>query len=264
MKKKVMIMIITISIFLVLSVGSFAESFKDVPAEHWANEAIDNLVSHGIISGYSNEIFRGDQKLSRYEMAFILHNILDMLEASSSQEIKITIDEDIFQNDELIMEYSKIEGIVDVLERMLVELEYQFNRIDDIKAERTVVLNVEEKDPRIAYKQSLLPIFGPYAAANYVVSTPAINPYQDYNSDLKHKARAQMLFNIGEIGAGIILDIMTNDNRHPLSFTITGFAVAMLHNHFFGQEMAGIAAEYNRKLHDNFEWTYPNLVNINF
>jgi len=37
---------------------------------------------------------------------------------------------------------------------------------------KTVVLNLQTKDPNVAFSASLLPIFGPSTAANYVSTTP--------------------------------------------------------------------------------------------
>lgn len=43
--------------------------FEDVPAEHWAYDAVAQLAADGVIEGYGDGSYRGDQEITRYEMA---------------------------------------------------------------------------------------------------------------------------------------------------------------------------------------------------
>ncbi|MEF2278960.1 S-layer homology domain-containing protein [Deinococcus sp. YIM 134068] len=54
-------------------------TLTDVPAGHWAKDAIDRLVSQGIILGYPDGTYRGAQNLTRYEAAVILARLLDQV-----------------------------------------------------------------------------------------------------------------------------------------------------------------------------------------
>lgn len=54
-------------------------TLTDVPAGHWAKDAIDKLVSRGIILGYPDGTFRGTQNLTRYEAAVIIARLLDQM-----------------------------------------------------------------------------------------------------------------------------------------------------------------------------------------
>lgn len=54
-------------------------ALTDVPAGHWAKDAIDRLVSRGIILGYPDGTFRGTQNLTRYEAAIIIARLLDQI-----------------------------------------------------------------------------------------------------------------------------------------------------------------------------------------
>ena len=51
-------------------------SFPDVPADHWAKNAVDVLHGNGAIEGYPDGNFKGDRKMSRYEYAEMLYNAL--------------------------------------------------------------------------------------------------------------------------------------------------------------------------------------------
>lgn len=49
-----------------------ADSFSDVPKDHWAYEALDYLASEGIIEGYADGTFQGNRTMTRYEVAAIV------------------------------------------------------------------------------------------------------------------------------------------------------------------------------------------------
>lgn len=46
-----------------------ANPFSDVPADHWAYEAVNELAHDNILEGYGDTTFRGGQIMTRYEMA---------------------------------------------------------------------------------------------------------------------------------------------------------------------------------------------------
>lgn len=46
-----------------------ANPFADVPAEHWAYDAVSQLAADGVIEGYGDNNFKGDKNITRYEMA---------------------------------------------------------------------------------------------------------------------------------------------------------------------------------------------------
>jgi hypothetical protein len=51
---------------------AFANPFSDVPAKHWAYDAVNKLAQAGIVDGYGDGTFRGDKTITRYEMAQIV------------------------------------------------------------------------------------------------------------------------------------------------------------------------------------------------
>lgn len=59
----------------------FAQPFADVPADHWAFDAIAELAAKGILEGYPDGTFKGDRAMTRYEMAMALARILARIEA---------------------------------------------------------------------------------------------------------------------------------------------------------------------------------------
>jgi hypothetical protein len=66
---------------LSLVAPAFAQPFADVPADHWAFDAIAELAAKGILEGYPDGTFKGDRAMTRYEMAMALARILARIEA---------------------------------------------------------------------------------------------------------------------------------------------------------------------------------------
>ena len=52
------------------------KSFGDVADDHWAKEAVDVLHGNGTIDGYPDGKFHGNRRLTRYEYAQIIYNML--------------------------------------------------------------------------------------------------------------------------------------------------------------------------------------------
>lgn len=46
-----------------------ANPFADVPADHWAYDAVAQLAAEGIVEGYGDGSYRGEQEITRFEMA---------------------------------------------------------------------------------------------------------------------------------------------------------------------------------------------------
>ena len=46
-----------------------ANPFVDVPAKHWAYDAVSKLAQAGILDGYGDGTYRGERLATRYEMA---------------------------------------------------------------------------------------------------------------------------------------------------------------------------------------------------
>ncbi|MFC4455566.1 S-layer homology domain-containing protein [Deinococcus sonorensis] len=51
-------------------------TFTDVPAGHWAKDAVDLIVQRGLIQGFPDGTFRGNDNLTRYQAALIFYRLL--------------------------------------------------------------------------------------------------------------------------------------------------------------------------------------------
>ena len=69
--KKSLISALTTALVIGAASTTFAAAnpFEDVPADHWAYDAVAQLAADGVIEGYGDGTYRGDQEITRYEMA---------------------------------------------------------------------------------------------------------------------------------------------------------------------------------------------------
>ena len=87
-----------------------ADSFTDVPKDHWSYQALDYLAKEGVIEGMGDNTFQGGRTMTRYEMASIVAKamqkgggtfgdqaVLDKLAAEYSGEID-TLKKQVNQN----------------------------------------------------------------------------------------------------------------------------------------------------------------------
>ena len=63
------------ALFSVLN-PNMSKEFPDVPANHWAYEAVSRLAGNGIIEGYEDGKYHGERQMTRYEMAEIIFKAL--------------------------------------------------------------------------------------------------------------------------------------------------------------------------------------------
>ena len=64
-------------IFSAFIIPAFAGPFSDVPSDHWAYDAVNNLKQKGIVVGYPDGTFGGDKLFTRYEMAMVVARMYD-------------------------------------------------------------------------------------------------------------------------------------------------------------------------------------------
>lgn len=63
-------------VFALVAQVSAAPLFPDVPANHWARDAVAQLAAKGIVEGYPDGTFKGDRYATRWEMAMVVARLL--------------------------------------------------------------------------------------------------------------------------------------------------------------------------------------------
>jgi hypothetical protein len=81
-RRAALALILTLAIVPGLAAArAFAQPFADVPANHWAYDAIAQLAAKGLVEGYPDGTFKGDRATTRYEMAMVVSRLLARVES---------------------------------------------------------------------------------------------------------------------------------------------------------------------------------------
>src|SRR5664279_3584061 len=95
-----------------------ATPFADVPANHWAYQAIASLAADGLVEGYSDGQFKGDRPLTRYEMAVLVARIIAKIQANGAgYASKVDLD--------------KLQKLIDALKDELDSLGVRVTNVED-------------------------------------------------------------------------------------------------------------------------------------
>ena len=149
------ILVFTLMFMLLVTPFTYA-NFTDGPTgEHWVYEDFQILKDAGILKGYPDETFRGDQSATRYEMAAVTARAFSILELKLSDKVDYeTLNKNYLDKDELekvIADSSNGEKNVDEVYNALNELEKEFaNELENSNTRLTTIENnVEELDVEV-------------------------------------------------------------------------------------------------------------------
>ncbi len=87
------ISVLVLSLLVCLSVPCAAQvrsPLDDVPFDHWAYDAVEQLVEAGVVRGYPNGTFKGDRAMTRYEFAMATAALLDYVEQQIAPRPPVT------------------------------------------------------------------------------------------------------------------------------------------------------------------------------
>ena len=85
--KKTLVSALTTALVVGAASTTFAAAnpFADVPADHWAYDAVSELQAKGVVNGYAvDNTFRGNQNMTRYEMAQIVAKAMAKVETGDA------------------------------------------------------------------------------------------------------------------------------------------------------------------------------------
>lgn len=82
--KKLALFLALAFVFVAFAPVFAAPLFPDVPAEHWARDAVANLAAKGLLEGYPDGTFKGDRAATRWEMAMVVARLLAKMEQADA------------------------------------------------------------------------------------------------------------------------------------------------------------------------------------
>ncbi|WP_270838082.1 S-layer homology domain-containing protein [Mitsuokella multacida] len=89
--KKTLVSALTTALVVGAASTTFAAAnpFSDVPADHWAYDAVSQLAADGVIEGYGDTTFLGNQNITRYEMAQMIAKAMAKTDVSAADKALI-------------------------------------------------------------------------------------------------------------------------------------------------------------------------------
>lgn len=91
MKKSIILTLALVFVLGIAGTAFAANPFVDVPAKHWAYDAVAKLAQAGIVDGYGDGTFKGDKTMTRYEMAQIVAKAMARADKANAEQ-KAAID----------------------------------------------------------------------------------------------------------------------------------------------------------------------------
>lgn len=143
---KKLFVVLTVVALAAFSAPSFAgvNPFMDVPANHWAYDAIGQLAARGILSGYPDGSYKGNQPMTRYEAASMTARALASIDADKAEKqdvemLKRLVVEFKDELDVLGVKVGKLDGRLAVMEERIggwqlwgeMEFDAEFSEKDD-------------------------------------------------------------------------------------------------------------------------------------
>ena len=73
---KILVLSAALATTAAFAAAKLQTKFNDIPAGHWATEAVEAIAADGLITGYQDGTFQGARTLTRYEAATIFYRLL--------------------------------------------------------------------------------------------------------------------------------------------------------------------------------------------
>ena len=116
-------------VLLLVATPIMAAGFKDIPDNHWAKKAVDDLVQAGVIGGYADGTFRGEAQVNRYQLSVVLYQLKEMLAnqnaARGTSNVQAAAPVTNFDADTLKATVDSLQFKVELLSKELEELKKQ-------------------------------------------------------------------------------------------------------------------------------------------
>lgn len=87
MKMKSLVLLLALALVASVAGPALANPFADVPADHWAYDAVAKLAAVGLVEGYPDGTYGGTRMMTRYEAAMVFARTLARLEALVEAEV---------------------------------------------------------------------------------------------------------------------------------------------------------------------------------
>ena len=85
MKKISSLVIVSLVFVIIFSISVSAVELQDVPQDHWAYNSVNKLIEKGYLTLHEDGTFKGNDKVSRYELAVLIARILEDIQQNDTE-----------------------------------------------------------------------------------------------------------------------------------------------------------------------------------
>ena len=193
--RKIWIPVVVAVLLAACAIPAFAGPFSDVPSDHWAWRAVKALQQEGLIVGYPDGTFKGDNLFTRYEMAMVVARLYDQLiEMIPPENGGPEIPPDVATKGDLDAMKAEMQDLIDEFADELEMINYD---IDDMK---DWMWNVEDRVAGLEKRSQAVNVSGvlrmkiediisnEYGVGDdygtrFIGSTPGIIPPQNFEAE---------------------------------------------------------------------------------
>ncbi len=162
MKERVITSLLVCVLLFTTSLPAIAATqVKDISSSHWAYQSVKELVGKGYMSLYEGNKFKGEDKVSRYELAEVVAEVLSNIEKgqvvpekgdvltlkSLATEFRSELVEVVSQSEDLKYEIKDIAKEQKVLKEDVVNTNYRLNQLQQEVA--NILLGLKEEAEKI-------------------------------------------------------------------------------------------------------------------
>jgi len=80
-----LLLLLTAALPLAGALAQEAPTYPDVPPEHWARNAVEKTTKLGLLTGFPDGYFHGNENLTRYQAAMVLYRLIQYIQAQPGQ-----------------------------------------------------------------------------------------------------------------------------------------------------------------------------------
>jgi uncharacterized coiled-coil protein SlyX len=161
--------------------------FADVPADHWAYTAVQNLQTAGVVIGYPDGTYGGKRPMTRYEFAVAIARILPKLDTGDKYATK---DDLASLRSELEDKLMAQQGAIDDLKKLVDEFQPELDKLGQdvskidqrLDALEARVSAVEEEQRRVKFN-GWLNVIGRAAVTNDAGPAGGADGFIDENGE---------------------------------------------------------------------------------
>lgn len=158
-----------------IQVTQAAKAFADLPTDHWAFDAVEQLAHDGILVGYEDGLFKGERQATRYEVAQIVARAMAVENRANEQDRQLI--------HRLAVEFAN------ELDNLGVRVSALEKKVDNVKWNGELRYNIQNRDETNQRDSALELRLEPTAQVNdnFAVKARVTASVDEDNSDMKLK-----------------------------------------------------------------------------